>query len=106
MGRVAAEGADRVVVTSDNSRHEDTRAIISAVHQGIEQVAGGIATDVIIEEDRDAAIGIALRGAGAGDVVVLAGKGHETTQTVGDTVTEFDDRVVARRHLRAAGGSR
>jgi UDP-N-acetylmuramoyl-L-alanyl-D-glutamate--2,6-diaminopimelate ligase len=106
MGRVAAELADRVVVTSDNSRHEDTRAIISAVRKGIEQAGGGVAPDVVIEEDRDAAIGIALRGAAAGDVVVLAGKGHETTQTVGDTVTEFDDRIVARRHLRAAGGDR
>ena len=104
MGAVAAAGADRVVLTADNSRHESTRDIIGAVREGFERSDVTRATELIQEEDRDAAIGLALRGASAGDVVVIAGKGHERTQTIGDTVTPFDDVEVAERHLRALAG--
>jgi UDP-N-acetylmuramoyl-L-alanyl-D-glutamate--2,6-diaminopimelate ligase len=93
MGR-AATLADVVIITSDNPRHEDPRAIIDAVAAGV-----GDHGDVVIEPDRDAAIGIAIARARAGDVVVIAGKGHETGQQIGDTVTPFDDRDVARKHL-------
>jgi UDP-N-acetylmuramoyl-L-alanyl-D-glutamate--2,6-diaminopimelate ligase len=104
MGEVAARLADRVVVTADNSRHEDTAAIIDAVLAGTRSV--GAAGTILVEPDRRAAIGLAVEGAGAGDVVVIAGKGHETTQTVGDLVTPFDDREVAREEIRQrAGGS-
>ena len=99
MGEAAARLADTVVLTADNSRHEATAAIISDVSAGYERSAEPLATALHIEPDRDEAIGLALRGAAPGDVVVLAGKGHETTQTMGDTVVPFDDREVARRHL-------
>jgi UDP-N-acetylmuramoyl-L-alanyl-D-glutamate--2,6-diaminopimelate ligase len=102
MGAVAAQRADRVVLTADNSRREDTRAIIAAVKDGYDRTDGAAASELAVEPDRDAAIALVLAGAGAGDVVVIAGKGHETTQTIGDTVVPFDDRLVARRHLRSA----
>jgi len=94
MGAAAAEGADVVVVTSDNPRSEDPHAIIASVLSGIPE-------DVqpVIEPDRRAAITAAVSRASAGDVVVIAGKGHETTQIAGATCTPFDDRVVAREVL-------
>jgi UDP-N-acetylmuramoyl-L-alanyl-D-glutamate--2,6-diaminopimelate ligase len=101
MGEVAARLADRVVLTADNSRREETRAIIAAVREGTIHATDAIVRDVVVEPDRDAAIATALADAAPGDLVVIAGKGHETTQTIGDIVTAFDDREVARRHLRA-----
>ena len=98
MGEVAARLADVVVLTSDNPRHEDPAAIISEVHHGMEDT-----TSVHIEPDRRAAIALAVAQAGPGDVVLVAGKGHETTQTIGDVVVPFDDRVVLREQLVAAG---
>lgn len=98
MGAAAATLADVAVVTSDNPRGEDPAAIISAVLTGIP--AGSLAR-VITEPDRRSAIAIALDEARPGDVVVVAGKGHETTQTVGDLVLPFDDRAVARELLGA-----
>ncbi len=95
MGSAAAAGADVVIVTSDNPRHEDPVAIVKAAAAG----AGG-ANMLITEVDRRAAIEIALRQARLGDVVVIAGKGHETTQTIGDTALPFDDRQVARELLQ------
>jgi UDP-N-acetylmuramoyl-L-alanyl-D-glutamate--2,6-diaminopimelate ligase len=104
MGEVAARGADRVVVTADNSRHEDTGAIIDAVLAGTRGV--GAPGAVVAEPDRRAAIALAVDTAAPGDVVVIAGKGHETTQTIGDVVTPFDDREVAREAIRQrVGGS-
>jgi UDP-N-acetylmuramoyl-L-alanyl-D-glutamate--2,6-diaminopimelate ligase len=94
MGGVAAELADRVTITSDNPRSEDPRAIISAVRDG---VPPGV--PVATELDRRRAIESALHEAGPGDVVLIAGKGHETTQVVGDERRPFDDRVVARDAL-------
>jgi UDP-N-acetylmuramoyl-L-alanyl-D-glutamate--2,6-diaminopimelate ligase len=104
MGAVAVRRADRVVLTADNSRHEDTRAIIAAVREGTIHATDAIAREVVVEPDREAAIAGTLGAAAPGDVVVIAGKGHETTQTIGDTVTGFDDREVARRHLQALAG--
>jgi UDP-N-acetylmuramoyl-L-alanyl-D-glutamate--2,6-diaminopimelate ligase len=98
MGEAAGELADVVVLTTDNPRGEDPAAIISAVQHGIEHP-----NDLRIEPDRAAAIALAVTEARPGDVVLVAGKGHETTQVVGDTVTAFDDRLVLRRALEAAG---
>src|SRR4051812_4130297 len=94
MGEVASRLADVVVLTSDNPRSEDPLTIIEEIRKG----ATGPAY-VIVEPDRRAAIELALRRAASGDVVVIAGKGHETTQTIGDVVLPFDDRAVAREVL-------
>ena len=94
MGEVAARGADIVVLTSDNSRSESTDAILAAIVGGVERVADRRAAAVIVQPDRRAAIAEALRLGRAGDVVLVAGKGHETTQTIGASTIEFDDRVV------------
>jgi UDP-N-acetylmuramoyl-L-alanyl-D-glutamate--2,6-diaminopimelate ligase len=94
MGEVAGRLADRVIVTTDNPRSEDA-AVIAA------QVVAGCSPAPDVEADRRLAIRAALSGAGAGDVVVIAGKGHEQGQVVGDTVTPFDDRVVAAEELAA-----
>ena len=95
MGR-AALSADRVVVTSDNPRSEDPEAIIADILAGIDDMG-----TVQVESDRRAAIHLAIRGAAPGDTVLLAGKGHERTQTLGDRVIDLDDRAVARDALEA-----
>lgn len=99
MGAVAAELADRVVVTSDNPRSEDPVAIINAILQG---VPGDYRDRVVSEPDRRRAFATAFQGAQPGDLVLIAGKGHETTQTIGDEVLPFDDRAVARAVLEGA----
>jgi UDP-N-acetylmuramoyl-L-alanyl-D-glutamate--2,6-diaminopimelate ligase len=96
MGRVAAELADHVVVTSDNPRSEDPQAIIDAVIAG---VPADYRAHVVSEPDRRRALSEAFQIARPGDVVVVAGKGHETTQTIGSSVLPFDDRAVARELL-------
>jgi UDP-N-acetylmuramoyl-L-alanyl-D-glutamate--2,6-diaminopimelate ligase len=96
MGAAAAEHADRVVLTSDNPRHEDPQAIIDAAMSGVEDRYRGA---VRVEPDRRRAIELAIRDGRPGDVIVIAGKGHETTQTIGDIATPFDDRAVAREML-------
>lgn len=103
MGEAAATGADHVIVTSDNPRSEDPRRIIEDMLPG---VRAGTAT-FEVEADRAAAIGLALRRARPGDLVVIAGKGHESGQDAGGVVSPFDDRVVAREVLAqmAAGGA-
>jgi UDP-N-acetylmuramoyl-L-alanyl-D-glutamate--2,6-diaminopimelate ligase len=95
MGLVASEFSDVTIVTSDNPRSEDPEAIIDAVVSGVRSGAN-VRRDV----DRRSAISHALDEAVAGDVVVVAGKGHETTQTIGDIVVPFDDRVVALELLK------
>ncbi len=90
MGEVTSSLADVVIVTSDNPRSEDPDAIIAAIVAG---ATGG--AELSIEPDRRRAIEQALNAAAAGDIVVIAGKGHETTQTVGAEVLDFDDRLVA-----------
>jgi UDP-N-acetylmuramoyl-L-alanyl-D-glutamate--2,6-diaminopimelate ligase len=104
MGEVAARLADHVVLTSDNPRSEDPLAIIDEIRAGIPAaLATGPDSKVEVEADRRRAISAALAQAGPGDLVLVAGKGHETTQTVGESVVDFDDRAVARQALGAAG---
>jgi UDP-N-acetylmuramoyl-L-alanyl-D-glutamate--2,6-diaminopimelate ligase len=95
MGRLAAEGADLLVVTDDNPRSEDPAAIRASILDG---TRGGRA-EVAEIGDRRAAIAEAVRRAGPGDVVLIAGKGHETGQEVAGVMHPFDDRVVAREEL-------
>ena len=102
MGRVAAEQADQVIVTSDNPRSEDPDAIIADILAGVPRRSRGIMSMA----DRAAAIARSLAEAEHGDVIVLAGKGHETTQTVGDQMIPFDDREVARELLAAMEAAR
>jgi UDP-N-acetylmuramoyl-L-alanyl-D-glutamate--2,6-diaminopimelate ligase len=102
MGRIAAGAADRVWVTSDNPRSEDPGAIADAILAGARAVTPS--DHVRLELDRRAAIGAALGEARAGDVVLIAGKGHETTQTIGADVLPFDDRAVAREWIEARRG--
>ncbi len=99
MGAVASRLADRVTVTSDNPRSEDPHAIIASVVAG---ATGPAALDV--EPDRRAAIAAALAAAGPGWVVVVAGKGHETTQELAGRTIPFDDREVVRAELRRLVG--
>ena len=73
--------------------------------QGYDTATDRRATDLVVEPDREAAIALALAGAAPGDLVVIAGKGHETGQTIGDTTTPFDDREVAGRLLRERSAS-
>jgi UDP-N-acetylmuramoyl-L-alanyl-D-glutamate--2,6-diaminopimelate ligase len=94
MGEVAARLADVVVLTSDNPRREDPDAIIREIRAG---TTG--ARTLEVEPDRRTAIRRALAGARPGDVVVIAGKGHETTQVVDGRELPFDDRLVAREEL-------
>ncbi len=99
MGRAAAEASDFVVLTSDNPRSEDPLAIMNDALVGIRRV------DVphIVEPDRAAAIARAIQEAREGDIVILAGKGHETYQILKDQTISFDDRAVAREVLRKYG---
>jgi UDP-N-acetylmuramoyl-L-alanyl-D-glutamate--2,6-diaminopimelate ligase len=99
MGRAAATGADTAVLTSDNPRSEDPEQIARAVLEGLRD---GPAS-VVVELDRRVAIRDALCSARAGDVVLVAGKGHETGQTIGGRTVPFDDRVVVREELEALG---
>lgn len=100
MGAAASAHADLVIVTSDNPRREDPQAIVDAVVNGID---GRYSGRVSIELDRRTAIEQAIGSARSGDVVVIAGKGHETTQSIGDHLLPFDDREVARAVLAGLG---
>jgi len=100
MGALAARLADRAILTTDNPRHEDPMAVIADVRAGLADLAGPSEwAKLEVEPDRRAAIASALADARPGDVVVIAGKGHETTQVVGDRSVPFDDRLVARQEL-------
>ncbi len=101
MGAVAAASADVVVLTSDNPRHEPPEAIIDEILRG---VPDSLRSQVRVEPDRRAAIRSALAAAAPGDVVLVAGKGHEATQTIGDVALPFDDREVVRTVWRELGG--
>jgi len=96
MGATAAHLADLAIVTSDNPRSEDPAAIAEEILAGIDPADRG---RVDVELDRAAAIARAISLAEPGDMVIVAGKGHETTQTVGDRRIPFDDREVARQAL-------
>ena len=95
MGRIAGQIADFCVVTSDNPRTEDPMKIISMVEEGVKMSGTGY---VVIENRRDA-IKYAMENAEKGDVIVLAGKGHETYQILGDRTIHFDEREVVKEIL-------
>jgi len=97
MGRVAERGADVVWVTSDNPRSEEPLAIIQEILSGVRH-----RNRVQVQPDREAAIAEAIRAAEPGDLVLIAGKGHERTQRFCDTVIPFDDRDAVRRALQPA----
>jgi UDP-N-acetylmuramoyl-L-alanyl-D-glutamate--2,6-diaminopimelate ligase len=94
MGKLASELADLAIVTSDNPRSEDPRAIV-------EEILAGVTGDVDVELDRVAAIARAIEQARAGDVVLIAGKGAEQGQEIAGRIVPFDDRAAAREALRA-----
>ncbi len=98
MAQAAERYADHIIVTSDNPRHEDPQLII-------EQIVGGLAEPDLAGTciDRREAIAQAISAAAAGDVILIAGKGHESCQIVGDTYIAFDDRDVARALLEQTG---
>jgi UDP-N-acetylmuramoyl-L-alanyl-D-glutamate--2,6-diaminopimelate ligase len=99
MGAAASSTADLTVITSDNPRSEDPLAIIADVEPGARDGGGAY----VVEPDRRAAIELAIEGAGTGDVVVIAGKGHEPYQELADGTIPFDDREVAREVLERRG---
>lgn len=96
MGAAAAQFSDYAVLTSDNPRTEDPLAILNDALVGLRRFD----TPHAVEPDRETAIRMALEKAQPGDIVILAGKGHETYQILGDQTIHFDDREVARRILR------
>jgi len=99
MGRVAAELSDVIVVTSDNPRTEDPNEIIKEVLLGVRGI-GMEMSRVVVEPDRHKAIVDAVRAAEPGDIVLLAGKGHEKEQIFADGAVPFDDVAEAARALR------
>jgi UDP-N-acetylmuramoyl-L-alanyl-D-glutamate--2,6-diaminopimelate ligase len=100
MGEIGTRLADRAFITSDNPRGEDPQAIIAEILTG---VPGDALGRVTVEPDRRAAMDLALRAAEDGDAVVIAGKGHEQGQLIGDRRLPFDDREVASEVLRDLG---
>ena len=100
MGAIAARYADRIYLTNDNPRSEDPASIVDDIVRGIGDA------NYVIDLDRHDAIVRAIGEAVAGDVVLVAGKGHETYQIVGDRVLDFDDAATAREALRERGAAR
>ncbi|MGH3028178.1 MAG: glutamate ligase domain-containing protein, partial [Gaiellaceae bacterium] len=98
MGEVVSRLADCAIVTSDNPRSEEPTAII-------DEILTGMSGDEDVEPDRAAAIALAIEQADEGDVVVIAGKGHEQGQEFSDRTIPFDDREVARDALRRLGAA-
>ncbi len=96
MGRAAGEGSDLVVLTSDNPRSEEPMEIITEALVGVMETG----TECIVREDRADAIGDAIRAARAGDIVLIAGKGHEKVQIFKDETVPFDDVAVAAAVLK------
>jgi UDP-N-acetylmuramoyl-L-alanyl-D-glutamate--2,6-diaminopimelate ligase len=97
MGRAAGEGSDVVVLTSDNPRSEEPAAILTEVLEGLK----GTAAECVVEIDRAKAIAIAIGRAEVGDIVLIAGKGHEKVQILKEGTVPFDDVEVAAKALRA-----
>ncbi|GII26723.1 UDP-N-acetylmuramoyl-L-alanyl-D-glutamate--2,6-diaminopimelate ligase [Planotetraspora mira] len=104
MGELAARLADVAILTSDNPRTEDPLGILAAMFDGVREVPQAERGHVIMEPDRAAAIDLAISRAEPGDVVVVAGKGHEQGQYIGDQVIPFDDREVAAESVRRKQG--
>jgi UDP-N-acetylmuramoyl-L-alanyl-D-glutamate--2,6-diaminopimelate ligase len=98
MGRIAAELADELVITDDNPRREDPRRIV-------EQIVSGVGSGVTmqVEHDRKQAIRLAIRASTAGDVILVAGKGHEDYQIYGTERRAFSDREAVLEVLEEAG---
>jgi UDP-N-acetylmuramoyl-L-alanyl-D-glutamate--2,6-diaminopimelate ligase len=103
MGRAATENADLAVITSDNPRSENPLQIIAEITPGAERGAKEGGGRFVVEPDRRAAIRLAMEEASPGDVVVIAGKGHEAYQELADRRIPFDDRAVAEDELRSIG---
>jgi UDP-N-acetylmuramoyl-L-alanyl-D-glutamate--2,6-diaminopimelate ligase len=101
MARVACEGADEVIVTSDNPRTEDPESIIAEILTGVPE---GAASRVMVESDRARAIAKTVGSAREGDIILIAGKGHEDYQIIGNEKRSFDDRREAESALRARLG--
>ena len=99
MGEAAGRSSDIVVLTSDNPRSEDPLLIINDAIVGVQRTKA----KVLVEPDRERAIEIALDQARPGDIVLLAGKGHEISQVLRDRAIDFDDREMVRRMLRQRG---
>jgi UDP-N-acetylmuramoyl-L-alanyl-D-glutamate--2,6-diaminopimelate ligase len=99
MGRAAGELSDFVVLTSDNPRSEDPLMIMNDALVGLRRTD----TAHTVDPDRASAIGTAIAEAKPGDVVLVAGKGHETYQVLNDRTSHFDDREVARDVLHSLG---
>ena len=99
MGEAAGHASDIVVLTSDNPRSEDPLLIINDVIVGVQRTKAKL----LVEPDRQKAIEVALDEARSGDIVLLAGKGHETYQVLRDRTIDFEDRAVARAVLRHRG---
>lgn len=99
MGVIARKFADTVIVTSDNPRSEDAQAIIHEI-TGIQAITGGNADAYLIEVDRASAIKLAINTANKGDIVLVAGKGHENYQEVAGVKTPFDDALIAQKVLK------
>lgn len=98
MGKISYDSADVVVITQDNPRSEDPDVIVKDILDGIPNVSREA---LHIEHDREKAIGLSIELAGDNDVIVLAGKGHETTQVLADGPHPFDDREIARKVLQS-----
>jgi UDP-N-acetylmuramoyl-L-alanyl-D-glutamate--2,6-diaminopimelate ligase len=117
MGAAAVNGSEIIIVTSDNPRTEDALSIINEIEKGMD--AAGVRVPVrdlkssaapgrkpyCVIPDRHEAVAAAIGMAGNGDVVVLAGKGHEDYQIIGDRKIHFDDREVARKEIRKRRGT-
>jgi UDP-N-acetylmuramoyl-L-alanyl-D-glutamate--2,6-diaminopimelate ligase len=101
MGKVSSQLADVTIVTSDNPRTEDPKMILEDILRGIPRpLLQGDGRRVWVEEDREKAIRLALANARTGDLVLIAGKGHETYQIIGEEKHHFDDREVAKKILK------
>lgn len=99
MGEIAAQLSDFLIVTSDNPRTEEPMAIIEDIMPGVRKHK----TPHVVIEDRRAAIAYAMDNAQSGDVIVLAGKGHETYQILGKTKVHLDEREIIAEHMRSKG---
>jgi len=97
MGRLAGSMADFCYLTSDNPRTEDPASILAMIEDGLREVS----TDYLVVENREEAIRLAAEGLGEGEILVIAGKGHEDYQILGKSKIHFDDRELARKYLRA-----
>ncbi len=96
MGHIAGSFSDVVIITSDNPRKENPLDIIGQIEEGIREVDN----NYLVEENREKAIGMAINMAEGGDMIVIAGKGHEDYQILADETIHFDDREVVREKLR------